>query len=302
MGLVALLALGAVLVAIASVAVIVRDARHPARASVGWALARRLPTSPSEAGMEAIEGSVRCDDGTILPSWTIRGGNPNGPSVLLLHGWRRSRIDSLRRLPWVLPHVRCAVVMDLRGHGDSPRGPSTLGQADIRDACAALRSDPHAPWIVAGHSLGASVAFRASADACQSGIRIQGVLLICPYGSISVPLSGRLASMGVPAPALAACAARTIGLICGREPHARDALAVLGDSHVPTVWVTCGSDSIVPASEVERLHALATSLGSPALLCADRDADHDSVGTGHPAWAPDAIRALIRPMEAATTT
>jgi pimeloyl-ACP methyl ester carboxylesterase len=301
MGLVALLALGALLVATASVAVIVHDARHPARASVGWALARRLPTNPSEAGMEAIEGSVPCDDGTALPMWTVRGGNPSGPSLLLLHGWRRSRIDSLRRLPWLLPHVREAVVMDLRGHGDAPRGPATLGPADIRDACAALRTATGVPWIVAGHSLGAAVAMRAAAEACRSGIRVQGVLLVCPYPHIAVPLSGRLSSMGMPAFPLAQCAARVLSLACGREPSARNALGVLGASAVPTVWVACASDAIVPASEVERLHAQATSLGSPALLCTDSDADHDSAGTGHPAWAPDAIRALTQPTAAATT-
>lgn len=300
MGLAALLALGAALALAAVVTAIVRDARHPARASVGWALARGLPTRPSEAGMEAFEGTVACADGIALPMWTVTGGSPNGPALLLLHGWRRSRIDSLRRLPWILPHVRFACVLDLRGHGESPQGPSTLGPADVADACAAVRAHPGVPWIIAGHSLGASVALRAAAALHAEGIRIDGALLMCPYPDVRVPLAGRLSSMGMPAFPAAGIAARVIALLCGRETPAADAMRALGAASLPTVWVACAEDAIVPPPAVRGMHALALSLGSPATLHVDHDADHDSVGSGHPEWAADAVQALTRRQAAAT--
>lgn len=301
MGLLALLALGAALAIAAVVAAVVRDARHPSRASVGWALARGIPTRPDEAGMSSEEGSVRCADGTSLPVWTIPGGDPDGPDLLLLHGWRRSRIDSLRRLPWILPHVRCAHVMDLRGHGDAPRGATTLGGADVADACAAVRARPSARWIIAGHSLGASIALRAAAELCGTGTRIDGVLLMCPYPDIRVPLQGRLASLGMPPFPVAHIAARAIGALCGRERPFEDALRAIGQSSVPSVWVACQSDAIVPSRVVAYMHARARELGSPATMHVDADADHDSVGTGRPSWASDAVRQLTRQPAAATT-
>lgn len=301
MGLVALLALGAALALAAVVTAIVRDARHPARASVGWALARGLPTRPADAGMDSADGSVQCADGTELPMWTIPGGNPDGPALLLLHGWRRSRIDSIRRLPWLLPHVRFACVMDLRGHGEAPQGPSTLGPADAADACAAVRAHPGVPWILAGHSLGASIALRAAATLIGTGARIEGALLMCPYPDIRVPLTGRLSSMGMPAFPVAGMAARAIALLCGREDPADDAIRALGTSALPTVWVTCTEDAIVPPHVVMDMHAQALSCGSVATLHVDEDADHDSVGTGHPAWAADAVETLTRRRAEATT-
>lgn len=301
MGLVALLALGAAAALAAAVYAIVRDARHPSRASVGWALARGLPTCPADAGLDSAEGFVRCPDGTDLPVWTIPGGDPDGPALLLLHGWRRSRIDSLRRLPWLLPHVRLACVMDLRGHGDAPEGPSTLGPADVADACAAVRTQPDVPWIVAGHSLGASIALRAAADLHAAGTRLGGVLLICPYPEIRVPLAGRLAGMGMPSFPVADIAARAIGILCGRESPIDDALRAVGRASLPTVWVACERDAIVPSRVVVEMHARARALGSAATLHVDPDADHDSAGTGHPSWAPEAVAALTRRPAAATT-
>lgn len=301
MGLAALLALGAALALAAAVAAIVRDARHPARASVGWALARGFATRPSEAGMDCTERSVTCADGTALPMWIVQGGAPDGPALLLLHGWRRSRIDSLRRLPWLLPHVRFACVMDLRGHGDAPPGPSTLGTTDVADACAAVRAWPDLPWIVAGHSLGASVALRAAAALHDSGTTIAGALLMCPYSELLVPLSGRLSGMGMPSMPVAALAVRAIRTLCGAETAVGDAIRTIGAAAIPTVWVTCSADAIVPPHAVERLHALARTHGSPAAMLTDAQADHDSVGTGHPAWARDAIAALTQPQAAATT-
>lgn len=299
MGPLALLALGAALTLAAAVAAIVRDARHPARASMGWALGRGLPTCPSDAGMESEEGTVTCDDGTVLPVWTIPGGDPDGPALLMLHGWRRSRIDSLRRLPWLLPHVRCACVMDLRGHGDAPPGPSTLGTADVADACAAVRACPDVPWIIAGHSLGAAVAIRAVAELHASGSVIWGALLMCPYPDITVPLAGRLRAMGVPAFPVAGIAARAIALLCGKESPIRDALRTVGHASLPTVWIACAGDAVVPEQAVRGLHDQARAHGSAATLHVDCDGDHDSVGTGHPAWAPNAIAALTRqPAEA----
>lgn len=303
MGLALLLAAGALLAVAAAVTVIVRDARAPDRATIGWALARGIPTSPADMGWASAESAVHCADGTRLPAWTIEGGTPDGPCLLLIHGWRRSRIDSLRRLPWMLPHVRAAVVPDLRGHGDAPEGPSTLGVQDVEDMLRAMRGAAPSAWVVAGHSLGAAVALRVASTALDHGITVQGVLLLAPYSRISVPLAGRLRSLGLPAEAMSRMAASVIRWRCGRETPVSDAFARIGRARVPIVCVSAEDDHIVPPAAVRDLAREAAPAGCDITVLNDPDASHDTLGTAHPAWASAAAdRLLSRPPAAATTS
>jgi len=302
MGLAVLLAVGALLALAASVAVIVRDARMPDRATVGWALARGLPSSPAEMGWSSAEGSFQCGDGTMLPLWTVDGGDPDGPALLMVHGWRRSRIDSLRRLPWLLPHVRVAVVPDLRGHGDAPPGPSTLGVQDVDDMLRAIGSHPSSAWVIAGHSLGADIALRVAAAAAERGIPLAGVLLMAPYGRIMVPLTARIRGFGLPAVILARPAAWVIRLLCGSEAATRPALATIGRARVPILLVAGDDDHIVPPAAVRAIAAEGTSASCDVTLMSDPDATHDTLGTGHPSWAGTARALVVSRRRAEATT
>ena len=70
-GLALLLAVGAAVMVVALSLVLARDELFPPRHTAGWALGRRLPGDPREAGSPFESWSVDLDDGTSLPVWEI---------------------------------------------------------------------------------------------------------------------------------------------------------------------------------------------------------------------------------------
>jgi hypothetical protein len=72
------------------------DATHPPRKGLAWALATKRPASPDDLQLESRETSLPGLDGVPCPAWHVRGaGGPDAPVLLMVHGWGRSRWDSL---------------------------------------------------------------------------------------------------------------------------------------------------------------------------------------------------------------
>lgn len=279
MGLVALFLLGFVSVEILLIAAIVRDARHPSRATIGWALARGLPPDPMAIDIPFEERQF--GNGQAL--WSI--DTPNTDSNLLtiiVHGWRRSRIDSLRRIhPWIGSSRRLLLV-DLPGHGESQSGPSTLGIDDHKalvslalEELAQLSNTGNAPQprlLLVGHSLGAGIALRA-AHAIPPEC-VAGVVALAPYESLSEPLTNRMAARGVPPWPLTDLAAWWIHETLGDESSLSTILNELRERSTNVLLFCCSKDCVVRASHVMQL-AQATQT---RWLC-DEVASHDDLGT-----------------------
>lgn len=85
---------------------------------------------------------------------------PTGPSVLLLHG-AMDRGDSFARTARRLTG-RDVVALDRRGYGRSA-GLGTTGVAGHADDVCAVLDELGGPWVLAGHSLGGTVALAAAA-------------------------------------------------------------------------------------------------------------------------------------------
>lgn len=85
-------------------------------------------------------------------------GNPDGPTVLFLHGIT-SCADTWE---WALPDLVAThrvLRLDFRGHGDSARAEGTYGFITcIADAIAALEQLHAGPAVLVGHSLGGGTA------------------------------------------------------------------------------------------------------------------------------------------------
>jgi len=125
-----------------------------------------------------------------MPSFTLSDGarlayaeTGNGDcAIVLIHGWQADRRVWEGVIAALGSDVR-AIAIDLRGSGASAdaRGPYTLERyaQDVRELIDGLGI---APAIVAGHSMGATVALRLAVDAPQS---VRGLVLIAP-----VPASG----------------------------------------------------------------------------------------------------------------
>lgn len=176
---------------------------RPPRRTYASAVARGRAGDPGELDPPRRFESWHLDASTArLPVWDLSGDDPDGPVVIMSHGWGDSRIGALQRLPLVLRGARRVVAWDMPGHGDAP-GPSHLGTTEVDDLLrlvervAASESPGQARGIVLlGWSLGAGVSIAAAARA--PGGPIEGVIAEAPYRLPSTPASRMLRVMRWP--------------------------------------------------------------------------------------------------------
>lgn len=242
-----LLLIGAAIATLGYVAIVTLEALRPPRKAAAWAIANGLPVSPEALGLEASEWTL-ARGGATLPVWDLRIRD-TGPTVVFLHGWGRSRVDSLARIGPFLGAARRIVLPDLRGHGDAT-GSTRLGDAvEEADVAALLETLGEAgPLVLAGHSMGATLAIRAAAG--DRAGRIAAVVAIAPYDTVRTPLACRLVARELPAgPFVPATLATLAALGIGR-PSTIAAAAALGR---PLLVVAGDRDRVVPIDESRRI-------------------------------------------------
>jgi len=277
MGLVLLFILGAIVLAVAFTYGLVADARHPSRATTGWALGRGIPVDPAAMNLQSSNQHWAHDQ----PAWRLVGGDADGFTTIIIHGWRRSKIDSLRRIhPWLEASAE-VWLLDLDGHGESPDGPTTLGAAAV-PALVALVNDRVAAThannaqtkrvILIGHSLGASIALRAAAQ-CHSDA-LAGVVAFAPYESLREPIANRLTARALPAVLFARTAEMCLHALCGGEASTATALKELAARGLPVLLVAAQHDPVVSLDHVQKL-----AVQSSTPLTVDEKSSHDDLGT-----------------------
>jgi len=242
MGLIVLFSTAAVVILVVLVGAAVRESLRPARRASGWALGVGWPVDPEAAGF-AFDGWTLDRPGDVqLPVWDVRGDRDDGPVLILLHGFGRSR---LTWVPYLADWTRRAsrvVMIDLRGHGDATPDGAGLGDPDVEDVAALVeRLDPpdDRPVVIIGRSLGATVGILA-ASICP---RIDGVVAIAPYETLAVPLSQRIRLRGLPDRPITWLAIRVLALLGRRPRSTRAAAATL---RVPLLVVQGTDDPISP--------------------------------------------------------
>jgi pimeloyl-ACP methyl ester carboxylesterase len=268
------------------------DAAHPPRKGFAWALASGRPGDPAAAGVESEEVHLPGLDGVPCPAWRLQGGGgPKAPVLLVLHGWGRSRWDSLSRVLPLLPEVSEAWLPDLPAHGEHAARTSWVGVREP-EAAAAMLHEIHArrpglPLALLGHSLGAGVALRGATLAQSRGTPVAGVIALAPYLDVSSPIPGRLTLRELPAWPFAPLALRLLR-VCGRMDGPLDADVV--GLQAPVLVVACEGDPISPVSDAERVIA---SLPHGTLLTLPGDR-HDEPGAGDPARFTAVTLAFLR--------
>ncbi len=158
---------------------------------------RRLtPTEQYPRGTPGLdERYIQLDNGPRLR--VVQSGPPNGPPVLLLHGWGASLYTWRFLLPELAANGFRATALDFRGHGlsDTPRESGAYTRevllADVRGAMDVLSVDraPIVAW-----SMGGAVAL---ALAVEAPARVAKLVLINPAGLTTIALA-RPASWVVP--------------------------------------------------------------------------------------------------------
>jgi pimeloyl-ACP methyl ester carboxylesterase len=164
---------------------------HPPRTTLGGALARGLPADPGELGLAFEEAVLQLTDGSDTAAWIVSGERPDGPTVIVTHGWGDSRYGSQLWAPLVVPYADRVVLYDMRGHGDARARTSRCGLVEPDDLRAIMDQLGVERCVLLGYSMGACVSIVAAAKDAQAGAtRVRGVLADGVYRWWDEPIAG----------------------------------------------------------------------------------------------------------------
>jgi pimeloyl-ACP methyl ester carboxylesterase len=129
--------------------------------------------TPATFQLASEDVAFRSADGVDLRGWWVPAPSAKG-TVVLVHGLNRSRIEMVRRAPFVHAAGWNALLLDLRHHGASGGETTTFGAKEKEDVEAAVRlarERAPGPVVLWGVSLGgASVVFAAADDPTVAGV------------------------------------------------------------------------------------------------------------------------------------
>ena len=129
--------------------------------------------TPASFQLASEDLAFRAPDGVELHGWWVPASGAKG-TVVMVHGLNRSRIEMVRRVPFVHGAGWNALLLDLRHHGESGGESTTFGAKENEDVLAAVRlarERAPGPVVLWGVSLGAaSVVFAAAEDREVAGV------------------------------------------------------------------------------------------------------------------------------------
>jgi pimeloyl-ACP methyl ester carboxylesterase len=262
---------------------------HPRRRTYAWAVARKMAGDPGELNPpRAYDLFTFRGRRTELPAWRVPGDAPQGPVVVMTHGWGSSRVGGVKRLPAVLPHCREAVLWDLPGHGEAS-GAARMGADEHLDLLALLDTLGPGPFVLFGWSMGAGVCLRAAAE--NDGRHdIRGVICEAPYIVAPTPARNVIRLQGLPHRLNLPIAMAALGVWLGvgrrwsgfaRDRHA----ARLGET--PLTVLHGDADPVCPISDARTIADAAPN----GRLVVIPGGGHNNLWT-HPDFVPLASRAV----------
>jgi len=124
--------------------------------------------TPADYGLKYEEVSLVAADGLRLAAWYVP--SQNGAVIIIQHGFKSNRGDVLKEAEVFARHGYGALLMDLRGHGDSEGDLITFGLLEMQDMEAGYQYlltrpevDPERIGII-GNSMGGSVVINYAAQ------------------------------------------------------------------------------------------------------------------------------------------
>ena len=122
--------------------------------------------TPASFELAYEDVAFRAADGTELKAWWVPAASSRG-TVVMVHGLNRSRLEMVKRVPFVHSAGWNAILLDLRHHGASGGEATTFGVKEKDDVEAAVRfarERARGPLVLWGVSLGGASVVLAAAD------------------------------------------------------------------------------------------------------------------------------------------
>ncbi len=294
LGLIQLLAIGFVVALFALIFYTAWLLVNPHRRTYAWAVARGQPGDPGEIDEPLVYQSseIQGERGPI-PIWDIAARDPNGPVVLMTHGWGSSRQGALKRLPGLVEHASRIIAWDLPGHGEAV-GNARLGTDEHLDAMRILDAIGPAEHgiVLYGWSMGAGVSLALCAQ-IQDTHDIRGVICEAVYAQPITPARAVLALRGMPHRLNLLPAMLLLGIRLGVGPRWRgfDRVEIASKVRCPILVLHGDQDPVSPLSDATAVSQVAQD----ARLCVIEGAGHNNIWTDevHRARSIEAVGAFI---------
>jgi alpha-beta hydrolase superfamily lysophospholipase len=147
--------------------------------------------TPASFGLAFEDVALTASDGTPLRGWWVPATGEARGAAVPVHGLNRSRIEMVRKLPFLNARGFSALVLDLRHHGESGGSMRSLGyfeRLDVRAAVAEAKKKVAGPVVVWGVSLGAVSSLLAAAeDPAIAGVVSDSSYLSLPHAVRATP-------------------------------------------------------------------------------------------------------------------
>jgi len=261
LGLLQLLVIGFVIYLIALIVYTIRSLTHPYRQSYASAIHRSIAGDPGELD-DPVSFEERTTKGIRgeLALWVLPGKNPEGPRVVMTHGWGSSKIGGLKRLEPIIEHASSVVLWDLPGHGESCSR-TRMGVDEHRDLEYILDAtdDPRVDGqrrdvVLYGWSMGAGISL-GGARALSDDYSIVGVICESAYIDAITPARNVIKLRGVPYRLNLQPAMAIIGMRLGVGPRwkgfARDQIAK--EIELPMLVLHGTDDPVCPIGDGEAI-------------------------------------------------
>ncbi|MET0551645.1 MAG: alpha/beta fold hydrolase [Vicinamibacteria bacterium] len=129
--------------------------------------------TPASFSLPFDDAKFNGPDGTPLEGWWVPVADAKG-TVVLAHGLNRSRIEMVKKLPFLQAQGWNALLFDMRNHGTSGGTARTFGwleKGDLHAATAWVRAKSAGPVVLWGVSAGGAASTLAAAeDASVAGL------------------------------------------------------------------------------------------------------------------------------------
>jgi alpha-beta hydrolase superfamily lysophospholipase len=256
--------------------------------TVSSAIAFRLTRRPRawfpEPAPHVAWGSIedhrlRTRDGQDIGAWFVEGTDKdNAPQILLLHGNKGSRANSLQRAEFLAFAGYPVLMISLRAHGDSTGDFNDIGYSARHDVVAAVefleQQHPGRSIVVMGVSLGSAAAIFASREL---GRRVQGYILESPYQDLKTAVWNRTQAYLPPILAqLGYFGLRLVGPLFLPDLEEVSPLQAIGGipADVPVLILAGEADPLARPAEARALFDRVTSHGELAFF---PGADHHNL-------------------------